>query len=108
MLTSSRSQVTMASNKVTALGFIVLMSMGLANAARVARYSSADGTGTGGGWGGGYVNRAGSGSGSVVGSGESSTSGVHTSIRGRVTSQYGGYGNGGGSGTGSRYGNANP
>ena len=59
MLTSSRSQVTMASNKVMALGFIVLMSMGLANAARVARYSSADGTGTGGGWGGGYVNRAG-------------------------------------------------
>ena len=49
----------MAGTKLVALGFIVLMSMGIANAVRVARYSSADGTGTGGGWGGGYVNGGG-------------------------------------------------
>jgi len=32
----------MAGTKLIALGFVVLMSMGLANAVRVARYSSAD------------------------------------------------------------------
>ena len=46
----------MAGTKLVSLGLIVLMSMGLANAVRVARYSSADGTGTGQGGGGGYVN----------------------------------------------------
>jgi hypothetical protein len=43
---------TMAGTKLVALGFIVLLSVGLANSARVARYSSAGGTGTGEGGGG--------------------------------------------------------
>ena len=37
---------TMVGTKLLALGFVVLLSIGLANAARVARYSSASGVGT--------------------------------------------------------------
>ena len=39
----------MVGTKLVALGYVVLLSIGLANAARVARYSSASGVGTGGG-----------------------------------------------------------
>lgn len=42
---------------IVSLGLIVLMSIGLANVVRVARYSTTDGTASGQGEGGGYVNR---------------------------------------------------
>jgi hypothetical protein len=58
------------------------MSMGLANAVRVARYSSADGTGIGQGEGGGNMSGGGSGSGSGAGSGDSGPYGAHASAGG--------------------------
>lgn len=75
----SIDHLAMASTKLLALGFVVLLGVGLASAVRVARYSESDaqGAGTGEGGGGGYVNGAGSGSGSGSGSGQSSASGAH-------------------------------
>ncbi|KAL6643157.1 hypothetical protein ACP70R_021338 [Stipagrostis hirtigluma subsp. patula] len=46
----------MASTKLLVLGFVLLLSIGLVSAVRVARYSSSEGTGAGGGGGGGYMN----------------------------------------------------
>ncbi|CAN6338359.1 unnamed protein product [Urochloa humidicola] len=66
----------MPGTKLVALGFIVLMSTGLANVVSVARYSCANGTEMGGVGGGEYVNGAGSGFESGTGEGESGSNGV--------------------------------
>jgi hypothetical protein len=58
----------MVGTKVLAIGFIFLLGISsIANAARVARYSSSEGSGKGEGEGIGYANGAGSGSGSGTG-----------------------------------------
>ncbi|KAI5002403.1 hypothetical protein ZWY2020_027053 [Hordeum vulgare] len=100
---------TMVGTKLVALGYVVLLSIGLTNATRVARYStgSAKGTGGGGGEGGGTVSGGGSGAGSGIGSGVSSSSGSHASGGGGGGGGGGGqnggtgYGSGSGSGSGS-------
>ena len=59
----------MVGTRLVALGYVVLLSIGLANAARVVRFGSgsATGTGAGGGEGGGTVSGGGSGAGSGTG-----------------------------------------
>uniref|UniRef100_A0A0D3HEA5 Uncharacterized protein n=1 Tax=Oryza barthii TaxID=65489 RepID=A0A0D3HEA5_9ORYZ len=92
--------------RVLALGFIALMTLGLANAVRVSRLSNSDGTGAGGGGGGGYLNGGGSGFGSGAGSAQSGNpfGSYATAVAGggsSSTSQDGGSGNGAGGGSAS-------
>ncbi|RCV42681.1 hypothetical protein SETIT_9G235300v2 [Setaria italica] len=91
----------MARTKFAALGFIVLLSIGLSNAARVSRYVSAGGGGGGGGGGG-----SGDGSGSGYGSGSGSGYGQAGGSSGGSYASGGGGGGGGGGGQngGSGYG----
>lgn len=88
-----------------AFSFVLLVSVGLANAARVARLSNAQGTGTGGGSGGASEDGSGSGVGRAYGTGTSDGSGAHARSEsggsGGGVAQTGGTAYGAGSGVGS-------